>query len=559
MIDNILRTCVSPEGRFIFGLHRPCYSVTNLRDEDYLVALGRTAAGDIAMNTANFPASAVDEPGADPIFEIPNPLPFRGTTYIGKGWADRTAGDLERIAIAAKPELSFVRTIVNSVLDGREDEELLNRLFAGLPRPVKLAVAATSTDPADLTRLAELSCDFAFDPISGLPGGLIYADTETGAGKAIIHDEQLFDSVANNPCLPQEYKTVMVLRPGAQGRSEIVGEYKMGSCHVFEYLRRNSYIPWGHYAANMADDAVRYAAGDLTWEDIRGLRHLYYQRTYVRLAADLGLHVPDRRKTLSDKALEALRIEVVRALQSITDAGSLPFTATLWGWNYGFDYAPSGYRLHASHQQIHQQYAMIPETVATDGSEAGESGPLRAFACGDMVHDFIQAFRRQTGKSFFDCYSSAIENNRRMDGRQDRPDSLVVYEDDHVLLFVPKAQTSQWELQLMARGCVGNIVEADTAVRDALNRAMLAAMQTLAAMGAAMITVIEYSKRLHLQHSDQRLLYSFLPRLPESPGAFSEAQLRWINGHYPEDFALKCRNKLNELTRGSAQNDNKRP
>jgi len=40
------------------------------------------------------------------------------------------------------------------------------------------------------------------------------------------------------------------------------------------------------------------------------------------------------------------------------------------------------------------------------------------------------------------------------------------------------------------------------------------------------------------------LLYAFLPRLPESPGAFSEAQLRWINGHYPEDFAAACRRRL---------------
>jgi len=43
------------------------------------------------------------------------------------------------------------------------------------------------------------------------------------------------------------------------------------------------------------------------------------------------------------------------------------------------------------------------------------------------------------------------------------------------------------------------------------------------------------------------LLYAFLPRLPESPGAFSEAQLRWINGHYPEDFAASCRRRLPEV------------
>jgi hypothetical protein len=43
------------------------------------------------------------------------------------------------------------------------------------------------------------------------------------------------------------------------------------------------------------------------------------------------------------------------------------------------------------------------------------------------------------------------------------------------------------------------------------------------------------------------MVYAFLPRLPESPGAFSEAQLRWINGHYPEDFALACRLRLEQV------------
>ncbi|MEZ4567128.1 MAG: hypothetical protein R2860_09240 [Desulfobacterales bacterium] len=60
-----------------------------------------------------------------------------------------------------------------------------------------------------------------------------------------------------------------------------------------------------------------------------------------------------------------------------------------------------------------------------------------------------------------------------------------------------------------------------------------------------MITTIEYSKAFDAADlADQRLLRSFFPRLPESPGAFSEAQMRWINGHYPEDFAAACRTKL---------------
>jgi len=124
------------------------------------------------------------------------------------------------------------------------------------------------------------------------------------------------------------------------------------------------------------------------------------------------------------------------------------------------------------------------------------------------------------------------------------PSSLVVYQDDNVMLFVPKAQTSQWELQLMPKQAVGHILETDTAMRRSLDEAILTAMRILTRLGAAMITVIEYSRRFDAGEKDQRLLYAFLPRLPESPGAFSEAQLRWINGHYPEDFALVCRLNL---------------
>ena len=135
-----------------------------------------------------------------------------------------------------------------------------------------------------------------------------------------------------------------------------------------------------------------------------------------------------------------------------------------------------------------------------------------------------------------------------MDGNPNRPASLIVYQDDRVRLFVPKAQTSQWELQLMTRMPVGNILEADTATRHALNRGIYVAVQVLAALGARLITSIEFSKRFDAPDPDQRLLYCFLPRLPYSPGAFSEAQLRWINGHYPEDFAAACRNQLTQLS-----------
>jgi hypothetical protein len=112
------------------------------------------------------------------------------------------------------------------------------------------------------------------------------------------------------------------------------------------------------------------------------------------------------------------------------------------------------------------------------------------------------------------------------------------------MVFIPKAQTSQWEIQLICLEPVGNILEANIQLRDSLDRAMLITMKILANMGARMVTTIEYAKRLDSANSDQHLIYVFLPKLPHSPGAFSEAQLRWINGHYPEDFAWACRSKM---------------
>jgi hypothetical protein len=93
----------------------------------------------------------------------------------------------------------------------------------------------------------------------------------------------------------------------------------------------------------------------------------------------------------------------------------------------------------------------------------------------------------------------------------------------------------------MPKTPVGNIVEADLPMRRSLDHAILTAVKVLGSMGARMVTGIEYSKPVGNGNDDQRLLVALLPKLPETPGAFSEAQLRWINGHYPEDFALACR------------------
>lgn len=494
-------------------------------------ALGETEAGVSVMNNVNFPDGDVDISGADTIFEVANPFPFRGTTFIARRWADHAARNPSCIAIDPPQPVS----IHTAIEKANGSKAAVKKIFSHLPDPIKMAVATTSTDPEDLKLLADSCCRMVYNRATGQPTGLIYKQDANGEPKPCITNAPLYEAVANNPHLADTYKEVMVLRPGIQGDSPIIGQWRQGPSHVYEYLRRNSYIPWGHYAANMADDAIRYHVGDLSQEDTFGLRHLYYQRTYVRMAAALGLPPPPSRKTISQDRLEVMRQALSEAVKK---SSTLPFSATLWGWNYGFDYAPSGYRLNASHQQIHQQYALIPDAVP-QGDDA--EVPYPAFACGNMIESFIQRYRRKTGQSFFRCYEQAVRANRRMDGHASYLSDLVVYEDDRVILFVPKAQTSQWELQLMPLKPVGNILETDTAMRRSLDLAIWVAMRALSGLGASMITVFEYSKRFHSSENDQRLLYCFLPRLPESPGAFSESQLRWINGHYPEDFAAACR------------------
>jgi hypothetical protein len=232
------------------------------------------------------------------------------------------------------------------------------------------------------------------------------------------------------------------------------------------------------------------------------MRHLYYQRTFVRLAVQLGIDLPTPEK-LDEPALEILRQQILARFR-LAPAEKYDLTATLWGWNYGFDYSPSHYRLHASHQQIHQQFAMVPDQVAADEHSPGLTS---SYSCGDLIADFIRGYRRETGQPFFDTY-----------------------------------------LKAMTIKPVGNIIEADSITRQSVDRAIHLAMRTLTLLGARMVTTIEFSKRFNIQDDDQRLLFSFLPKLPESMGAFSEAQLRYINSHYPEDFAAACRNVCSDIT-----------
>ncbi len=543
----IPRSCVAPSGRFVYGIHKPSYSVRNLRSGEHIQSLGADRESRPVDNHINFPPGDIEERETEVIYEIPNPFAFRGVTYILKRWAEVKAADPTVIKLPSLQACSFSEFIKEWCGGIALPENRFTRMLCSLPDALKLALATTSTDPEDLRCLAEQCCDFVRDPKSGRPVGLEYRIDDNGHPRAIITNMPLFEALANNALLPDDYKSVMVLRPGAQGGSEIVGDSQdqaFGGSHVFEYLRRNSYIPWGHFAANMADDAIRYRLDDLSATDIAGMRHLYYQRTYVRVAHELGMHPPPARTFVNPEKLEELRRKIRKALDTPGRASQLRFNGTLWGWNFGFDYSPSGYRLHASHQQAHQQYALVPRKMTSGTTGESNEGTLNTFCCGDMIQEFTAQYRLNAGRPFFDAYLTAIRSNQRLDGRRDLENSLIVSEDDQVMLFVPKAQTSQWELQLVVKDAVGNIIEADRFTRAALDRAMLIAMKILSSLGARMVTVIEYAKRFDEEDSDQRLLYAFLPRLPESPGAFSEAQMRWICGHYPEDFAIACRRQL---------------
>ncbi|MDD2603993.1 MAG: hypothetical protein RBR20_01840 [Desulfobacterales bacterium] len=544
-----LSTCVAPEGRFGYGIHRPVFRVANLRRDDPALELGCTPKGGRLDNRANLPAGDVEEPAADWIYEVANPFPFRGATFIVKRWADQRALAPEAIRLPAVSDVSLTRAAAQWAAAPEAVEKLQARVFETLPRPLRLALAATATDPRDLIRLARGCCRFV--ETEGAPVGLMYEPDAHGGWRPAVTDHELFETLANNPALPDRYKEIMVLRPGVQGNNEITADWRSPNrqTRIYEYLRRNSYIPWGHYAANLAEDCVRYRIADLTAADITGLRHLYYQRTFVRLAEQAGIPVDIRRRPLTVDELETLRHRVLDTLPQ----RSLPFDGTLWGWNFGFDFTPSGYRLHGSHQQVHQQYALIPGGVDTAPSSSTEA--LRPYACGDLVRRFIREYRRETGRGFFECYIEAIDTNQRLDGRSEGDRQLVVYADANVMLFVPKAQTSQWELQLISLPPVGNILEADAGLRRSLDRAILVAVKVLGAMGARMISSIEYAKRFSDSDTDQHLLYVFLPKLPESPGAFTEAQLRWISGHYPEDFAAACRSHLEAVPAETAAMD----
>ena len=550
------RTSVHPDGYFMAGIHRPSYSVINLRETDPSpVLLGHDADGTEITNEVNFPKGTVTVEHADTVIEIPNPFPFWGATYILDMPAEKCASAPDGFTFnpftveeRSDDRSGFLHSLLSGSIKGPEGASLT---LDDLPEVLLLALAQNSRDPAVLTELARLSCELEYGP-QGEPVAIRYRQCFDGSKRPLVNNFALFKTVANNPALPDAYKLAMVLMPGIQGTSPVVGEYgKPGEqTHIWEYLRANSYIPYGHFAANMAHDAVRYSAFAVDQADMNGLRALYYQRIYVNMAMALGILDPETPERMEPLAYDSAKLEDLRlrcleeTLNRHSKGQMLPFTATLWGWNYGYDFSPSGYRLHASHQMVHQQFALIPPEVSVVNNDGAAGDTIPSYAIGDQVAEFISRYFDAHGQDFFTAYIRAIETNRRIDGRQDLPASLVLWEDDNVMLHCPKAQRSQGEVQIMAKACTGNILEADTGMRASLDKAILRAVKTLAGMGAEMITCYEVSKRFDTDMHDQRLFYCFLPRHSRSPGAFSERQGRWITGHYPEDYSLAFRHVM---------------
>src|SRR5210317_1216472 len=169
-----LRTCVTPDGKFIYGIHKPSFKVANLREEVFLQTLGLDDEDNPIENSANFPAGEVEELQGEWIYEIPNPFSFRGATYIGKSWADAKADDPEAIKLPGPVPTSMTDFLSNILHCKGFSRDRLDEAFADLPKTILLTLASTSTDPEDLIRLAETSCEFVYDQEGKLPTGLRY-------------------------------------------------------------------------------------------------------------------------------------------------------------------------------------------------------------------------------------------------------------------------------------------------------------------------------------------------------------------------------------------------
>ena len=111
--------------------------------------------------------------------------------------------------------------------------------------------------------------------------------------------------------------------------------------------------------------------------------------------------------------------------------------------------------------------------------------------------DFVRDYKTAHNTDFFTAFIKAIENNQRTDMNPDRPNDLKVWENEKAMLFVPKAQVSEWELMLMTKAPCPHVLAADTATRNALDTGIRIAVQTLETLGAQMVTSVEFSGRFN--------------------------------------------------------------
>ncbi|RUM87323.1 MAG: hypothetical protein DSZ23_06040, partial [Thermodesulfatator sp.] len=251
-------TCVHPSGRFIAGVHRPSYRVINNRMSSEILPLGKTTDNETVFNHANFPDEDLHIASADPVYEIPNAFPMWGVTYILGRIAEKNGA--QHAGFSFKPAGS--RHFSGSC--AVDDIDLLK-----LPRVLLLAIAQTCTDPVLLSKLCPMAAGLVFSE-NGKPCGLRFREGNDGSLVPEILDHDLYDTLGNNPFLPDDLKALLLLNPGIQGTSPVVGEYSREDTHIWEYLRANSYIPWGHFAANMAQDSIRYSVKELDLGDITG-------------------------------------------------------------------------------------------------------------------------------------------------------------------------------------------------------------------------------------------------------------------------------------------------
>lgn len=96
MNKNFLQTGVAATGEFIYGIHKPKYTASNLRQNDYIITLGHGPDHTEIDNTDNFPADNIHVASSAWVFGIPNAFPFMGAGFVLKTYADGATGNANR-------------------------------------------------------------------------------------------------------------------------------------------------------------------------------------------------------------------------------------------------------------------------------------------------------------------------------------------------------------------------------------------------------------------------------------------------------------------------------